>query len=86
MNLKIYYESCPEKFRGGVQRFLEERIAPGHFLRAVLENDLSRAIGYADAESVKLLPILVSFVYNTLPTGAWGDKEKVAKWLAGGGL
>lgn len=75
---------CPERFRGGLQRYLEHRIAPGSFLRAVLENDLMGAVGHADEESARELKALVQWLWQEMPSNLWGSKERVAAWLKPG--
>ena len=64
-----------------LNRYAEDRIETGSFLRAVLENDLASSIGRADHESLGLLPDLVSYVYNNLPSDCWGSAAKVEIWL-----
>jgi hypothetical protein len=83
MNPKINYTNCPEKFRDGLERYLQHRLAPGHFLTAVLENNLQEAVGRGDAESLWLLRPLVLFLYNDCPGNSWGSKERVTEWLNG---
>lgn len=80
---EIDYEGCPMLYRGGLRRYLEEKIRPGHFLSAVLENDLAGAINRFSGHELSEVKALVIFVYNELPDASWGSEEKVAKWLAG---
>ena len=79
----VDYTNCPANLVGGLTRYIEERIAPGHFLRAALENDFVQVINRADSVNFEQLGAVASFLYNELPDVAWGSKEKVAKWLAG---
>ena len=76
--------TCPERFRGGIERYLAHRIAPGSFLRAVLENDLMGAVGHADEESARELQALVRWLWQEMPSNLWGSKERVAAWLKPG--
>jgi hypothetical protein len=64
-----------------LQRYVEGRVETGRFLRSVLENDLVEAVCRADYSNFPLLPVIVRYVYNELPSPCWGSKEKVAKWL-----
>lgn len=82
-NLKLDYTACPPHLQGGMQRYIEEKIAPGHFLRFALQNDLVRSINYADEASLASLTALAAFMYNELPTVVWGSEEAVRRWLAG---
>jgi len=54
----------------------------GGFLTAVLTNDLSGAIGRADAECLDALYEIGCFVQNELPRESWGSHEKVVAWLS----
>lgn len=83
----LNYEKCPEKFRGGIQRWVEEGIYPGGFLTAVLENDLMEAMVRADEDSVQQLHSLIGFFYNEMPARSyeqlWGSKEVCQKYHDG---
>ena len=54
----------------------------GDFLRAVLSNDLMGAVGRADEYNRLTLWVIVSYVYNVLPSICHGSPEKVAAWAA----
>ena len=76
-NIKI-----PEHIKGGIERFVFHGLLPGHFLTAVLTNDLIEAVNRADDESLDHLGPIVKFVYNEIPSTCWGTKLKVAEWNA----
>lgn len=69
-----------ERFKAGIDRWVKNGIPPGGFLTAVLENNLSVAIGKADEDAFKNLRDIVSYCYNNIPAAAWGSKERFAKW------
>jgi hypothetical protein len=73
----------PEEIYNSIDRYVEHRIEPGGFLRAVLENDLSGALGRADVMNRYLIFDIVSYVYNRVPFVCCGSREKVKKWLSG---
>lgn len=73
----------PEHLVSGIVHYLVNRIEPGGFLLAVLSNDLMGAFGRADEQSRWGMPSLVTFIYNDIPSTAWGSPEKVRRWLAG---
>jgi hypothetical protein len=50
---------------------------PGGFLSAVLSNDLTGAVGSADKDSLEILPDIVKWVFNELPSNVWGSPAKV---------
>ena len=78
----LRYEKLPERFQDSLERYLEYGIQPGHFLTAVLCNDLMNAIGRADDESLAALPAVCKWLYNEAPGNAFGSKEKVIDWCA----
>lgn len=65
-------------------RYVEQRIAPGGFLKAVLMNDLCAAASRADMMNARALVEHVRFCYNHLPSAAWGCPENYTVWLQGG--
>ena len=64
-----------------LEEYVQHRVALGHFLTAVLENNLSEAVGRADEDNLKNLPAFVGYMYNEMPGGCWGSPEKVKAWL-----
>jgi hypothetical protein len=73
--------TVPSIVKGALQRYLCDRIAPGGFLRAVLENDLLTAVMSADSISRETLPEIVNYVYLNVPRDAWGSPARVKDWL-----
>jgi len=80
MNNMYNYSKLPEHLQGGMQRYVELGIDGGHFLRAILSNDLQGAVSHADSTNVNLLPEIVRWLYNEVPQGCWGSKENVDNW------
>lgn len=74
-------ERIPENLRGGLVRYLEAHIQPGHFLTAVLRNDLREAMGRADAVTRTGLFDVIAYLHNHAPSIAWGDAAAVKRWL-----
>ena len=72
----------PENLRGALRRYIEFRIPPGDFLRAVLSNDLFEAVGRADMASLAALPNLVIWLHNYTPSGCHGSPAAFAYWLS----
>lgn len=73
--------AMPESLIASLSRYSTEHVATGGFLKAVLENDLCEAVCRASESNFQLLPVIVRYVYNELPSPCWGSKEKVAAWL-----
>ena len=71
----------PERTLDGIKRYIEDRIQPGGFLTAVLENNLTKSFGSADEDNRKALYEIVGYCYGMLPFSCWGSPEKVEKWL-----
>ncbi len=71
----------PARFAGGLARYVLHRIPTGSFLRAVLENDLTEAVGRGDEEALACLVDLTRIVYNYVPMVA--RRGGVDDWLAG---
>lgn len=65
----------------GLLRYRDHHIQTGSFLQAVLENNLKEAVGRADSENQWALCSIVSWCYNNLPSGSWGNPERVRDWL-----
>lgn len=77
----IDYRHIRQDFLEALGRYINDRIAPGHFLRAVLENDLREAVGRADEEALDELCSIVAWIYNEAPGNCWGSRERVQRWL-----
>lgn len=72
--------TIPEHMVGGLIRYLEDGMIPGHFLSAILMNDLYGAVRAADDINIRRLPDFVNALYNYAPAGSWGSPEKVKLW------
>ena len=69
-----------------LQRYADNHIETGGFLRAVLENDLMEAVGRADEINQQDLFDICGYVYNDMPAICHGSPEKVQAWLDAGKL
>lgn len=65
----------------GLQRYRDDHIPTGSFLRAVLENDLKEACSRADHTNQPQLFNIVQYIYDELPSNIWGSKEAVEAHL-----
>lgn len=65
----------------GLQRYAQRHCPVGHFLTAVLSNDLMEAVGRADEGNRAALADICTYVFNYLPIGCWGSPAKVQAWL-----
>jgi len=73
----------PSRMMLGIRRYIDDRISPGGFLKAVISNDLKNAVGRADDENIQNLPAYVSYFYNEAPSLCWGSVKKMDEWLKG---
>ena len=76
------YEDLPDHVKYSLRLYVEDGVVPGHFLTAVLSNDLFGAYDRADSESLAALPRLVRFIYNRVPSNAWGSKAAMRAYIA----
>ena len=74
--------AIPERMMSAIDLYVKHGIPPGDFLRAVICNDLSEAVGRADDENIELLPAYVAYFWNELPSTCWGSVEKMKAWMA----
>ena len=72
----------PEYMHGGIIRYYEAGIPPGHFLSAVINNDLKEAFARADDTNTKCMDAYVKWFYNYAPAGSWGFAGAVEKWCS----
>jgi len=78
--------NLPSHMIGSVKRYVLRGIGGGSFLTALFSNDLIGAIGKADAENQEAIGAWAQFLYNSIPGNCHGSPEKVAAWIASGGI
>lgn len=82
--IEINWDECPTWIRGSLIRYYDDHISVGHFLTAVLSNDLFGAMARADQRNRANLHNICQFIYNNFPVGTYGTPEKVKAWLKNG--
>jgi len=78
--------TVPDWAAGGLKRYLHDGIRPGSGLLAILRNDLREAMGRCcemGGEGARDVWQIVNYLYNDVPSPAWGSPEKVQRWLEG---
>lgn len=75
------YEAIPAHMQEALRRYVVQGLAPGHFLSAVIKNDLRGAINYADATNAPLLKLYVQWFYNEAPDNCHGSPEIMREWM-----
>ncbi len=83
---EVHYDSLPAYMRAGAERYVETGDLPGHFLQAVLSNNLVEAFGKADGENTASMQNWAYWLHNECPSLAWGSREKMLEWNTRGGL
>jgi len=86
MPRKINYDSLPEHIQGGMERYIEQGIAPGDFLQAVIKNQLVDSFALADETNIRSMFDIASFMYNQAPLACRGSLEAMKAWQTKGGL
>ena len=86
MTYEFYDTYIPDRMMGGLERYINDGIMPGHFLTAVLENDLMAACSRADSENMKNIRAYAAYLWNEAPIGSYGSRAKVMEWSEAGGL
>jgi hypothetical protein len=75
--------NIPDHTQHALIRYIDDHIAPGHFLQAVLRNDLFEAMAHADIYNRLAMGDICKFIYNHAPSAAWGDAIAVSEWING---
>lgn len=73
--------NIPENIKRGIDRYAENGVPTGDFLKAVLCNNLFESFGRADTYSEAALKQILQYVYNEIPGSCWGSPEKYKAWI-----
>jgi len=76
------YPTAPIHILDAITDYADNHTPHGHFVTAVLENNLMEAIFRADPNSLAGLKDIVRFVYEEIPLSSHGSVKKVNAWLA----
>ena len=71
----------PDVIIDSLERYVNDRVQTGSFLRAALENDFKKAATKCDHININCLTALALCITNELPTACHGSPDKVAAWL-----
>ena len=78
-------DSIPINLHGGLVRHILAGEPVGHFLSALLTNDLMETVVLADPESLANIRPLCIFLNNSTPPLCHGSHAKVKAWREEGG-
>jgi hypothetical protein len=68
------------RFFYAIDRWVRDATPTGHFLAAVLRNDLVDALGRADEGAIQQLPEIVRHLYNCCPGNCWRTQANIDSW------
>ena len=74
----------PDHMWHAVEQWVIDHELHGDFFKALVDNDLSEAIGRADEMNLIAIGQWSKLLYNEFPTPAWGSPEKVKAWIESG--
>ena len=80
------YKLIPQHMQDGLTLWVEKGVMTGHFMTAVMENDLMEAYGRADEQNQWSMRNWCVFLYSYAPRGCYGSRANVAEWRKVGGL
>ena len=73
----------PGHMYAAIRQYVIHRRSVGHFLTAVLENNLQEACARADDQNLAALQAWCRLVYNFTPGNCHGSPAQVQAWLEG---
>ena len=86
IELTLREHRVPEHDHDSLIQYVLRGRPVGDFLQAVLENNLTEAFGRADDTNRRCLFEICAWLYNEMPSNAWGSPAKYSAWINQGGL
>ena len=80
MNRSTAEAAIPPSTLETIRAWIDTARPTGHFVDAVLSNDLSAAFGRADEFNRAAMYAIVFWLHNYAPSGCWGSREQVNSW------
>ena len=77
----LIYPDAPVHILDAINRYVQHRLRPGSFVKAVLSNSLVEALNQADPQSLRGLRDIVGYCYWEIPSPCWGSRAKVEAWI-----
>jgi len=74
-------EKVPPHTLDALRKYRDCGYPVGHFLSAMMANDLRGACNRADDENAPAICDIFRWIYNRMPTAAWGTYEDVIAWV-----
>tara|TARA_R110000824_G_scaffold167181_9_gene343998 strand:+ start:652 stop:963 length:312 start_codon:yes stop_codon:yes gene_type:complete len=76
-----YYLALPTRMLPPLYAYILDGKAPGHFLTAVICNNLRDAVNRADEENLNVLQVWIKLFYNHMPPECYGSQERMLAWM-----
>ena len=77
-----YAKKIPAITLHGIQQYVAAGTPGGHFLQALLTNDLAGVHSMADDENWAALRDILYYLNNCIPMECYGDNEAYEAWIA----
>lgn len=71
----------PQNIKSAIDEYVDHGHSVGHFLKAVLSNDLFSAVVRADADSLLALHEICIYILNYTPAPCWGSNKIINDWI-----
>lgn len=81
MPYKFNQFQISDRMLSHVRAYCEEGRPVGHFLSAVIDNDLFEAVARADEENLANLRAFTGYFYNEANPACYGSREKRLAWI-----
>lgn len=76
-------DNIPSHTLASIERYIEDRVPVGDFLRCVISNDLLGAINHADEFNMPAIPAIVAYLWRNAPSICWKSERNYYAWLNG---
>ncbi len=74
--------NIPARTKDTIDNYVGKGLRPGHFVSAMLANDLKGACGAADNINRCYIFEICSYIYNEIPHQAQGSYQAIDDWIA----
>jgi len=74
------YDQIPPRMLGAMIHYVATGEVSSAFLTAVIDNDLKKAVSYADDYNLPIIHLYVRWFYNRAPMQCWGSEEARKNW------
>jgi hypothetical protein len=82
MSYKFRHWTIQDHMLDSLRLYIEHGVPVGHFLTAILENDLFEACARADDYNIENIPAYVAYLYNETNSQCYGSPAKMRAWMA----